>query len=78
MPDPISLSDFKIAVLGFAHGTGLAHFTTKNRVVTQFFLDPEELVVFRNTICAAERSCLDLACVGRDGDVGDGGVFSFA
>ena len=66
-----------------ARGSGrtelhLAHLTAVDGVVTQFFFDAEKLVVLRDAIGAAERAGLDLAGVGRHGDVGDGGVFGLA
>ena len=41
---------------------------------TQFFLDPEQLVVFRDAVGPARRAGLDLTDAGRNGQVGDRGV----
>ncbi len=47
-------------------------------VLAEFLFDAEQLIVFRQTIRAAQGTGLDLAAVRRHGDVGDGGVFGFA
>ena len=41
-------------------------------------LDTQQLIVFGNAVGAAERAGLDLAGVGGDGDVRNGGIFGFA
>ncbi len=46
--------------------------------VAEFFFDAEELVVFGDAVAAGGGAGFDLAAVGGDGDVGDGGVFGFA
>ena len=46
--------------------------------VAEFFFDAEELVVFGHAVGAGGGAGFDLAAVGGDGDVGDGGVFGFA
>ena len=46
-------------------------------VRAELFLDTEELVVFRDAVGAAEGTGLDLATVGRNRDISDGGVFGF-
>jgi len=51
---------------------------SENGVVTQFFRDAEQLIVFRDAIGAAERAGFDLAGVGRDRNVGNGCVFGLA
>ena len=45
-------------------------------LVTEFDLDLHEAVVLGDTVGPAEGTSLDLAAVGSDGDVGDGGVLS--
>ena len=44
----------------------------------ELFLDAEELVVLGHTVGAACRTGLDLAGVGSNGDVSDGGILGFA
>ena len=44
----------------------------------QFILNADQLVVLRDTVCTAHRTGLDLARVGRHGDVGDRRVFGLA
>jgi hypothetical protein len=41
---------------------------------TEHLLDTEELVVFGNPVGTAHRTGLDLACIGRHGNVGDRAV----
>jgi len=43
----------------------------------QDLLDAEQFVVFGDSVRAGGRAGLDLAAVGGDGDVGDGGVLGF-
>ena len=50
---------------------------TVDRIASQLFLDPQELIVFGDAIRAAGAAGLDLAAVGGDGDVGDRGVLGF-
>ncbi len=47
-------------------------------VAAEDLLDAEQLVVLGDAVGAAEGPGLDLAGVGGDGDVGDGGVLSLA
>jgi hypothetical protein len=47
-------------------------------VFAKQLLDAQELVVFRQTVGAAQGTGLDLAAVRGDRDVGDGGVLGFA
>lgn len=49
----------------------------EDRIITEFLFDAEELVVFADAVGAAERTCFDLARVGRNGDVRDGRIFRF-
>src|SRR5205085_8139654 len=52
----------------------LEHFQlvdAEDGIIAQLFLDAEKLVVFRDPVRAAHRAGLDLAAVGRDGEVGD-------
>jgi hypothetical protein len=53
------------------------HAATEDRVVSQFLLDAEELVVLGDTVTAGKRAGFDLATVRGDGEVGDGVVLSF-
>ena len=45
------------------------------RLVTQLFLDAQQLVVFRGAVGARERTGFDLPAIGGDCEVGDGGIF---
>ena len=47
-------------------------------VLAELLFDAQELVVFRQTVRAAEGAGLDLAAVRRHRDVGDGGILGFA
>jgi hypothetical protein len=38
----------------------------------QLFLDADQLVVFGEPVGARQRAGLDLAAIGRDGEIGDG------
>ena len=49
-----------------------------NGVLAKQLLDAQELVVFGQTVRAAQRAGLDLAAVRRHGDVSNGRVFGFA
>lgn len=42
-----------------------------NRLVTELFLDPEQLVILGHTVGTRHRAGLDLTRIGRYGDVGD-------
>jgi len=75
IPDSLRRGGVWDVAVGRAHST---HLTAINGVVTQFFFDPQKLVVFRDAIRAAERAGLDLARVGCDRDVGDGIVLALA
>src|SRR5262249_60353559 len=44
------------------------------RLIAELFLDAEQLVVFGQPIRAGERARLDLAGVGGDRNVGNGGI----
>ena len=46
-------------------------------VRAKLFLDTEELVVFGDAVGATEGAGLDLATVGCNCDISDGGVFGF-
>ena len=48
------------------------------RLRTEFFLDTQELIVFRRAVGARQRAGFDLAAIGGDSEVGDGGVFRLA
>src|SRR6476646_3606234 len=48
------------------------------RIVTELFLDAEELVVLRDAVGARGGARLDLACAERDGEVCDRRVLRFA
>ncbi len=52
--------------------------TALGHAVAELLLDPEQLVVLRHPIRAAQRARLDLARVGRNGDVGDRDVLGLA
>lgn len=43
-------------------------------LITELFLNANQLVVFSHTVGTREGSSLDLTAVGGDGDVSDGGV----
>src|SRR5207247_8956615 len=45
--------------------------------VTKFFLDSQQLIVFRDPVASRDRPGFDLACVRHYGDVGDPSVFGF-
>ena len=45
--------------------------------VSQVLFDAEQLVVFRGSIGARQRSGLDLAGICRDGKIGDEWIFGF-
>ena len=49
-----------------------------HRVLAEKLFDAQQLVVLRHAVGAAERAGLDLAGVRRDGNVGNGRVFSLA
>ena len=49
-----------------------------NRVLAEQMFDAQELIVFRQTIRAAQRTGLDLTEVRRDSDVSNGRVLDFA
>ena len=53
-------------------------FGAEDGAVAEFFFDAEELVVLGDAVGAGGCAGFDLAAVGGDGDVGDGGVFGFA
>ena len=44
-------------------------------VLAELFFDSEKLIVFRQTVAAAQGTGLNLAAVRRHRDVGDGHVF---
>ena len=60
---------FRLACLEFA---------AVDSVLPKQLLDAQELVVFRHAVGAAQRPGLDLAGVGRHGNVRDGRVFRLA
>src|SRR5262245_60747621 len=47
-----------------------------SRRVAKFFLDSDQLIVFRNAIAARSRSRLNLPGVGRDREIGYERIFS--
>src|SRR5690606_25707030 len=47
-------------------------------LVAELFFDAQELVVLGHAVRARQRAGLDLAAVGGDRQVGDGGVFGLA
>src|SRR6516225_10631476 len=48
------------------------------RLLAQFLLDPQQLVIFCRAVGSRKRSRLDLAAVGRDRKIGDGGILGLA
>ncbi|MDB6151932.1 MAG: hypothetical protein JWL90_385 [Chthoniobacteraceae bacterium] len=56
-------------------GAHLAHLTAVNCIVTKFFLDAQQLVIFGNPISSAKAAGFDLAGIGGDGDIRDRRVF---
>src|SRR5688500_18197957 len=46
--------------------------------IAQLLLYPDELVIFRQTVGAGQRTGLDLTAVGRDCQIGDGGILGLA
>src|SRR5258708_27593336 len=82
----------KDATLFTTHYTSLGHWSLtpggrslskrrpagEQRCAPQVFFDAQQLVVFRNAISAGQRTRLDLSSVGRDGQVRDEWIFSFA
>ena len=46
--------------------------------IAEHFFNAQQLVVFANTVGSGKRTGLDLSGVGRDSNVGDGGIFGFA
>src|SRR5579863_3350044 len=50
----------------------------KFTLASQFLLDAQQLVVFGGTIRARQRAGLDLPAIGRDREVGDGGILGLA
>src|SRR6185437_10784878 len=44
------------------------------RLAAQFLLDPQQLVVFCRAVGPRQRTGLDLSAIGRDREIGDGGI----
>src|SRR5438105_393779 len=49
-----------------------------DRILPEELLDAQQLIVLRQSVAAAQRAGLDLAAVGRNGNVSDGRVLGFA
>src|SRR6266542_4723011 len=48
------------------------------RVASEQLLDAQQLVVFGGAVAAAQRTGLDLAAIGSNGEVGDGRILSLS
>src|ERR1700722_6039767 len=48
------------------------------RLCAQFLFDPQQLIVLRSAIRARQRAGFDLAAIGGDREVGDGGILGLA
>ena len=49
-----------------------------DRLIVQFLLDAQQLIVLGQPVRAGQRTSLDLSAIGRNRKIGDGGVLCLA